>query len=143
MELTIELNDLKPLSFNQAWRPITMGKSTRMIKSKEYRDFEIAVHEQMWKKLIDIKRFASDINSGNHYLKAEYTFYIKGVITKKGVISKRCIDVSNAVKVVEDCVFNQLGIDDALVVHLSATKVESDNNRICIKLTGHDVGTIV
>lgn len=142
MELVLELPDLKPMSFNQAWRPFVMGKSARMIKSASYKDFEIKLHNILMPKIKTHKPFVDHVNSGNRYINAEYVFYIKGVITAKGTISKRCIDVSNAIKITEDVVFNHLGIDDGLVVNVSATKVESKSNKIVIKLNAYDVANI-
>ena len=66
-----------------------------------------------------------------------------GVITKNKTVSKTCIDTSNAIKILEDVLFNYMGIDDSLCISVNAVKVESNEIRSEIELNCFDLNSIL
>jgi len=56
-------------------------------------------------------------------LLVQYIFQSNKFFTKDGRISKTGGDVDNCLKAMQDCVFRELGIDDAYVLELYVVKM--------------------
>lgn len=116
-------------------RPISVNKmhtsvKGRIIKTSAARSFEFQFNHYLAEFSQQAILFVENFNEQEHSINVEMIFYINRVdyFNKQGLINKRCLDVDNNIKTVQDQVFRFLSIDDALVTRVTAVKVPSDKD---------------
>lgn len=112
---------VKPLSVNKKF---TINRyNRRMVKSSEAVAFEKLVESYLAKHKKDIDLFISSLED-RQVLGLDIVIYVpeKDFYTKKKTISLTCLDVSNTLKMLEDTIYKNIGINDALNVKISAEK---------------------
>ena len=78
-----------------------------------------------------------EINPMKEYIEIEYYFYLKGLVTSKGSISKTVGDDDNFRKALTDAMFKALKIDDSLICKSTSFKIPGDEDKtiVIIKTT--------
>ena len=66
----------------------------------------------------------------------EYAFYYKNLFNKAGEISSRTLDTDNAIKILQDVIFNKYGLTDKAVVSLTSRKLPDDIDKFRIIVYG-------
>jgi Holliday junction resolvase RusA-like endonuclease len=95
-----------PIPLNRAY---PTNKQGRRFLSKEGSDY---------KKLVSIATRNAFLDQGfgfdpdNQYITTEIFFYSPKLFTKQGKINRKKPDTSNLIKLLEDAIFETLGIDD-------------------------------
>lgn len=112
---------IKPLSANQKY---TIAKGSRRItKKSQVYAFERQVQSYMMEQNDKVKFFVNNMLS-NECLKLEVVVYVPKdeFYNKKGTINLKCLDASNVLKILEDCIYKELGKNDGLNVFVSSEK---------------------
>jgi Holliday junction resolvase RusA-like endonuclease len=124
---------LKPLSVNRKNAPFR-GK---MCKTKEAREFELEVSNHLSLRRSDFIAFRESHNKLLHSLTFDMIVYVpkKDFFTKKGTISETCLDCSNSIKMVEDAIKEELGIDDSQNCRVSVEKRPYQGERYVTLIT--------
>jgi Holliday junction resolvase RusA-like endonuclease len=119
---------MKPLSVNQM-KTQARGK---IIKSAACKVFEFEFNHYLAEFSQQAILFVENFNEAEHSINVDYIFYLKRdeFFNQKDLLNKRCLDVDNAIKVVQDQVFRFLGVEDGLVTRITATKVPSDQTSV-------------
>lgn len=81
-----------------------------------------------------LKEFKEAYNPFTQHIAIDYTFYIPKFFTSDNRVSRQSKDVDNMVKVVNDRLFKEMGVDDSQVTDLSARKRPMADFLIHIKL---------
>jgi hypothetical protein len=97
--------------------------SRRITKKSEVYIYERSLKQYLMTKADDIKVFTNNILH-KECLSFEVVIYVPKNLffNKKGLINLTCLDVSNAIKILEDCIYKELGINDAMNVFISGEK---------------------
>lgn len=144
--------DIKPISLNQCYRSIHRSKNVTKgfvtaIKSENYRLFEQQMEVNLALQMEKLAKIAHFYKNGENFMTCNYTFKFprKDFITIAGNLNKRCADVDNLVKPVNDCLFRALRrykkeMDDSCIVGIKAMKVphEMDCHKIEIEVQLRD-----
>jgi len=109
----------KPLSNNKMIRQF----SGRIIKSKEYREFEKLIGQLMLGYNKEIKKFMDIWSKVESCLDVHYVIYMPTYFKADGTINLKGGDVANFEKCLTDSIFKSIGIDDAYIRSVSLTKV--------------------
>jgi Holliday junction resolvase RusA-like endonuclease len=115
-------NGIKPLSTNQTKN---FTRDGRYYPSPEKTKFRKEIAAIMPKYFEQITQFDRDFDVKTEFLKLKLVFYVpmSRLITKKGAISLRSIDLDNCQKTVIDCVFNCFStVDDKSICDIQAFK---------------------
>lgn len=134
MRIHFLFDNVKPINLNNSQKITTIGKFARKYKTDESKIFESNINNQLRKFKNDINKFNKQYDKANHYINADYRFYMPILLKDKSRVSKRSGDLSNCVKNLEDIIFKQLHADDGEVVNLNITKIESNTLRIEVDL---------
>ena len=123
---------MAPMSANKAYR-VFRGRS---IKSKEYREFELAVNHYMAAHFEQCAIFMQNLDINQHALAVKYEFYFPydDIMTKSGRVKMRGSDLDNCVKHIQDNLFKFLNVDDGIVCEITAHKIPSYANWTVITL---------
>lgn len=118
--------NVTPVNLNNCYMISSRGGKIRRFPNKEYKELEQYITILLKKEKNKILQFNAAFNEDIHYLKCEYRFYFPFITKdKKKRIRKRYMDLSNLVKPIEDIIFKNLMADDAHIVDLHATKIDS------------------
>ena len=107
----------RPLSLNKAYKTLPNG---RRAKSQHYTEFQRHLERSINQNTL--RPFKDAFDSSIHELKLTMIIYISDLYTKQGRVSELSGDCDNYVKVVNDFVFKQMGVDDCLITDLRVTK---------------------
>lgn len=123
---------LAPMSANRAYR-VFRGRS---IKSKEYREYEIAFNHYMAAHFDQCRAFLEQFDTNTHAIKVNMDFYFpyQDIMTKSGRLKLRGQDLDNCVKHCLDNVFKFLNLDDGIVCDLNARKIPSHTSWTVVTL---------
>lgn len=130
--LIVKLDIGKPLSINHKLIPAR----GRLIKSGEYRKYEKKLDEEFAKWFDHVSVLGSGYDEKKHALKATWRIYVpeNEFFTKKGTISKTCLDVTNSIKVMEDRLVHILGVDDSQFIEVTSEKIPTSGAFWCVCL---------
>lgn len=133
---------MREISFVLEVEPITLNHSHAFgngfrFKTTKTRKFENDVRDFLSKINDDLLEFKKNFDPIKSSIEASYFFYVpkEFFYTKDGRVSRRSKDLSNIVKVVEDCVFRYLAIDDCLVTKLNVEKIPANKWSIVVQLS--------
>ena len=143
MQLSIFLENIKPISLNHSHKITTRGKFASKYKTKAYVDLENEMNSALIKYKRDILEFNEIYKSGDYYLTAQYKFYYPILLKTGKAINKRSGDVSNLIKVCEDILFKHLVADDSEIITATVTKTHSEDIRTEIILDLKDLRHIL
>lgn len=115
MTLTIYLDGLPHCPRNRS-HTLTMRSGRPMnIKTQVARAYEDAIKQELVSQMAGIKEFTCQFDNTKHCLVAEWTIYSPNTHTADGKISQNSTDL-DAHKVLQDTIFEVVGIDDSYVV---------------------------
>lgn len=127
--------DIKPKSVNHKLMP----SRGRLIINPEYRRYQNELLLQFGNFSDVFEEFRFFYSEKLHALNATWRVYIpeKEFFTKKRTISKTCIDATNTVKIMEDCLVKVLGIDDSQIVLSMVEKIPTNKTTwsVCLELS--------
>lgn len=120
-EISLQI-PIKPLSINQKFS--LHSKRRMFIKSAKAVNYERELNTYL-KPFDDLLR-----GIGLNYIKTKHSFSFDVEIfvpqheffTKRGTINEKCIDVTNAFKILEDALFKRIGVDDSQITQASISK---------------------
>ena len=117
--------------------PIRVGRSLRLTKSTEFRVYEGYLNDQYVRFGRELKSFLEAYRPESDAIECFWLVKIPKdeFFTKKKTISKTCLDASNAVKILEDVLSKNIGIDDSQVIDSRARKVPTNSNSWSVSLT--------
>lgn len=135
MILTISC-DIEPLTMNMAY---PTGKNGRRYLSQEGKCFKEYIYHQTRNHLMKSEGFPA-CDTGDFFTSMELFFYSPKFLTKTGKISKNKPDTTNCIKLVEDAVFEAIGLDDYLNIDIDGVRFRySKTPKIVIILRVHDI----
>jgi Holliday junction resolvase RusA-like endonuclease len=123
--------EAEPVPLNRAYPTNRQG---RRFLSKEGSDY---------KRLISIATRNAFLNQGftfnpeTQYISTEFFFYSPKLFTKQHKLNKKKPDTSNLIKLLEDAIFETLGIDDCYNLDFSANYSYSEKSIIVVILRTH------
>jgi Holliday junction resolvase RusA-like endonuclease len=122
--LTVKLA-IRPRSLNNSKIPIRMGKSLRLADAPDFRKYKTEMLAEIKRHEKEFLSFSIVHDHSQHAIEAEWYIYVpsKEYFTLKGTISKTCIDATNAVKIMEDCLVKVLNIDDSQFIDSRVRKI--------------------
>jgi hypothetical protein len=128
---------IKPLSVNKKF---TLHRKARiLIKSKEAQVYEAKLDKLLLQIDDDLKELAASYKKEKHSISFEVEVFVPQheFFTKQKTINQKCLDVTNAFKMLEDTIFKRLGIDDSQITQASITKTPWTRETWCciIKLS--------
>jgi Holliday junction resolvase RusA-like endonuclease len=127
--------NLKPVSANHR---IKRGRSGHSYKSREAVNFDARVRMQVNQQRSEVFAFEGTFSPYDHFLCAEINIYIprSALMTKKGYISKKSMDIDNMFKQTIDSAFKEFEkLDDAWICKLFSSKTFSHDNNYHIYLS--------
>jgi Holliday junction resolvase RusA-like endonuclease len=129
MEKIITLKfDGKLISTNHAY--FYDPRSKRKIMSKEGREFKKYITLSTIKQAKEIPK----ITKFNNYIEIEYFIYSPNVLCKDGSINMRKGDVDGSIKLLQDAIFDGLGIDDSLILESYTKQMHSQNSMTIVNV---------
>lgn len=130
--LMVKLDIGKPLSMNNKLVPVR----GRLIKAKSFRVYEDKVDDELGKYYDQFLVLGQGWNEKRHALEVNWYIYAPKdeFFTKKGTISKTCLDATNTVKILEDRLSVILGVDDSQICSSSVKKIPTDSSSWCVVL---------
>lgn len=133
--------NLKPITSNHA---IKKGRNGRSYKSDKAVKFEQRILLEALKKRVEIYDFENAYSVFDHFLKANIVIYMPSnkLITKKGYISSKSLDLDNCLKYLIDGIFKSFKkIDDSAICKIDAEKRPSKDTdyHIEVELVRHDM----
>jgi len=122
--------EIKPKSTNNKLIPIKRGRGMRLATNPAYLNYLKELSLEFRKNINELMRFKLDHDEDRHALETTWRVYIPSTeyFTKKGRISKTCIDCTNTVKMMEDVLKDTLGIDDSQIIRSSVEKIPTDKS---------------
>lgn len=128
--------DIKPLTQNHKLIPVKRGKFARLIKNPAYKKYEDQLDAELAKYFDHFRVLGTGFDEKNHALEATWSVYIPETefFTKKGTISKTCIDATNTVKTMEDRLVHILGVDDSQICSTLVKKIPTTASSWCVVL---------
>lgn len=112
---------LKPLSINK--KNTISGKRRMIIKSMDARIYEEKINIELDKYYEQMTFFKNNITDKEALSFSIVVYIPKGdFFTKKGTINTKCLDVSNAIKMLEDIIYKRLGLNDGLNCKVTSEK---------------------
>lgn len=137
-DLHLEVKGLPHCPRNRSHAIIKKGKFPMLAKTEAARSYESALkfHLVKFKEAAEIFRSHFDLNK--HCLSAVWEFVSPEVLTKTGKVSENSTDL-DAHKVLQDVIFEFIGIDDAYIMRDVRCKVHGDY-AVRLWLTIHPVG---
>ena len=129
-ELRISNIDLPP-SVNKIYKSIGKGRRALTTEGKAYKR---SIIDSLIPEIVNYPSFKE-----NQPLSLSITLHLEALVNKgwpkKTKKRYKRIDVSNRIKLLEDALFECLGIDDCNVISLTINKVQSDEERSHVELT--------
>ena len=142
---------LKPISLNHSHEMKVIrgprGRIARIMRGKtaKTKTFEILVRHQLGQIKSDLEQFSKGFDPTEGCIHMDAYFYInkdefftkpKSKKNPRVRVSRNSLDLSNCLKVVEDVIFNFIGIDDVSTCYINAQKIPTDGHPLMIfKLT--------
>jgi hypothetical protein len=124
LELTIPL---LPCSVN---RSKTRSRHGTIFTTAEYRQKKKEIMTHLIRFKSDMLVFAEMFDRRYHYIRIDWKMYRKRDVyyTKKGDLSLKAGDTDNYKKQFKDCIFEHLGINDALVKYEQIIQLPSNHD---------------
>lgn len=120
-----------PPTSNHTQKNALMGKRIIRYNTPTYNAFKAQVVDELC-----IDNYDLDLEAFTAFLaiphKVTINIYSPKVLTKKGEVSKTFGDVDNFIKPLLDAVYKPLGANDALVMQVTASKFQADNEATSI-----------
>lgn len=128
-----------PPTSNHTQKNALMGKRIIRYNTSTYNEFKQRVGGQIWKQIFKSALFAYGGDEEEEFRlflasphKVTINIYSPKVLTKKGEVSKTFGDVDNFIKPLLDAVYKPLGANDALIMQVTASKFQADNEATSI-----------
>lgn len=132
MILTITIPG-KPPTFNNAYSSGFKGKRFMVKPAKDFKKMVSTI----------VKGKKIKFNDKEQFISVEIYFYLKNMITKSGTVSKTSSDYDGLIKIIQDAVFDELGIDDSLICHAIIKKLPSDKDQTVMIIRAHSLSTML
>lgn len=123
--LQIEIKGLPHCPRNRSHAIIKKGKFAMLAKTEAARSYEAALKHHLQQFKIAAETFRSCFDEKKHCLTVIWEFASPEVVTKSGKISENSTDL-DAHKVLQDVIFEFIGIDDAYIVRDTRSKCQGD-----------------
>lgn len=114
--------NLDPVSVNNSHGIVHKNGRTFKYKNEKTKSFEKAFSFEFDRYMEDFLKFAAWQNELQCPIHATYIFYLPNCYKQDGIINKRGKDLTNCIKVLEDCIFKAISIDDAFCTEVHAFK---------------------
>lgn len=116
MKFTI---DARAMSLNQAYPTNAQGRRFLCNEGKAYK--------QLIQTITRREILKQDFLPDSKFYKLSLTFGFTDFWTKDKRVSKKRPDISNSVKIIEDAIFETIGVDDNLVVNASQEVIRENH----------------
>lgn len=121
------------LSSNRAYKNLRHGRAL----TQEAKQFKKIIYYEAKNQL---KLPVFDPN--DVWIQATYYFYSPKILTKKGLLNKNKMDVSSCVKLLQDSVFEAMGLDDVLITRYSSSQFHAPDPFIFVNYNIWPLSTI-
>ena len=136
--LHLEVKGLPHCPRNRSHAIIQKGKFWMMVKTEAARSYELALKFHLVKYATAMETFKNNFDPKKHCLVAIWEFVSPEVLTKTGKISENSTDL-DAHKVLQDVIFESIGIDDAYIMRDTRSKIHGDYAvRLDLRIHGLD-----
>lgn len=123
--IVLELK-LKPLTYNQHYRPTKSGK---LVKTGAGLAYDEELSYLLREYSTELSDFREKLDSSNSILKVEYRHYNTKYFIKDGSrLNKKAGDVDGIIKVLQDKIFDLIGVDDFMIKDLRSVQYPSDRD---------------
>lgn len=125
--------DIEPLTMNMAYPTGRNGVRHLSAKGKVYHRYISIITR------LSLSKTNFKFNSKIHYSSMGIEFYSPCFKTKKNEISKIKPDTSNCIKLLEDAIFETIGVDDYLNIDFDYIRFRyAEKPRIIVEITIHN-----
>ena len=121
----------KPLTTNHIYGRSRFGSTFLKKEAKDFKKF-----------VSSLVQSTIDFKEGKHFISVEYYFYLTSLYTKAGKINKKSIDLDNCLKILQDSIFDKLGINDAFVLDQKSFKRYGENDCIFVIIRAERIEAI-
>ena len=136
--LHIEIKGLAHCPRNRSHAIVKKGKFPMLAKTEAARSYEAALKFHLEKFKSSAEIFAKTFDKDKHCLVAIWEISSPDLLTKTGKISENSTDL-DAHKVLQDTIFEFIGIDDAYIVRDTRSKVQGEFGvRLDLRIHGLD-----
>lgn len=125
MPLYIEIKGLPHCPRNRSHAIMKKGKFSMLGKTEAARSYEAALKFHLAKFKGPASDFLSGFDKEKHHLVAIWEFHSPEVLTKSGKVSENGVDL-DAHKVLQDTIFEFIGIDDSYIMRDTRSKVQGE-----------------
>jgi len=134
MTLRIIINDVKPLSANKT---ISFNRRGKYFKSTAKKKFQDSVHEQLYKHKEEFGIFRRAFDKRGDFLCVSYDYKIphSKFWNKDNTMKQTRIDLGNCQKVLQDCIFKAIGVNDCFILDDNNSIRPADNYKFTIHIT--------
>lgn len=123
--LYMEIHGLPHCPRNRSHAIITKGKFPMLAKTEAARSYEAALKFHLKKYENGAKEFAKSFDKEKQHIVAIWEFFSPDLLTKSGKISENSGDL-DCHKVLQDVIFDFIGIDDSYVVRDTRSKYQGE-----------------
>lgn len=124
--------DQKAIGFNNYQRSARNG---RRYTTKEGKAFCAQMHNRLNNCREELDFILSKYDEKNHMFEISIYYYYTKFYTKRGTVSKTCMDCDAPNKIVIDQVFNYIGVNDALLASVSSKKLPGKRDCFIVHLS--------
>lgn len=138
MKLELNFPGVKACTANKMKAPCVINGHLSMRPTKEYNKFKRQINDCLMAYKYNMFKFETNFSPYEHFLSVTiaYELPMKELITKKGTISKKSIDLDNTFKTLIDTVFKGFNdLDDSAICEIYAQKQPSKRNAYNISMT--------
>lgn len=121
--LFLEVKGLPHCPRNRSHAIVKKGAASFMAKTEAARSYEKALKFHLEKFKEEVTKFRNSFDSEKQYLVAIWELASPEVLTKSGKVSENGVDL-DAHKVLQDTIFEFIGIDDAYVMRDTRSKLQ-------------------
>lgn len=129
MSLRLQLN-CKGKSLNHSKVPFR----GRLIPSDSFKKDKAIYNNELLPYKRDLIHFLNKEIHQVNGLTINVCFFFKNFLTKKNTISQAIPDLDNMLKGLIDCIFEQAGAKDHIVLKINAQKLPSDSDKIVVHI---------
>jgi Holliday junction resolvase RusA-like endonuclease len=129
LKIELVFSDIKPITLNHCHKITTKGKFPTKYKTQEYTEFESKINSQLNAQKKELSKLNKAYDFQKHALSISYVFYYD-ILTTKGLISQKSMDLDNVGKPINDVIFKHLDMDDSQIIDITLSKRHSIINQI-------------
>lgn len=133
--------DCEALSSNRCYKNLPRGRALTT-EAKNFKQFIYTLAKNQLNLPVYKTEALPYFGSKDIWIEATYFFYSPKILTKAGSLNKNKLDVSSCIKLLQDSIFEAMGLDDYLITESSEKQMQSDKPLIFVSLKAWPLMTL-